>query len=309
MKKNLLFLAVFFIAVQTWSQQINEASGWLESVFVKWQPVSNAQTYNVYYTGEGIVDRKIDNQLIRSYGTYFRADIPGLKAGSYTVKIKPVISGVEGTGTTTSTLTVKAHDRSGFAFSNSRVPGAYNADGTPKSNAVIIYVTEQTKNTVSLNVTGATTNPCVGLQTILDGYKKGKDLRPFIIRIVGQITDLSYMMSGDIVIENAKNASAYLTLEGIGNDAVADGWGIRVKNASNIEIRNIGAMNCDSSEGDNIGLQQDNDYVWVHNCDLFYGDAGSDADQIKGDGALDCKNLLTLLFHITTFGIQENVIF
>ncbi len=78
--------------------QINEASGWLESVFVKWQPVSNAQTYNVYYTGEGIVDRKIDNQLIRSYGTYFRADIPGLKAGSYTVKIKPVISGVEGTG-------------------------------------------------------------------------------------------------------------------------------------------------------------------------------------------------------------------
>ncbi|WP_343696332.1 hypothetical protein [Flavobacterium sp.] len=60
--------------------------------------MSNAQTYNVYYTGEGIVDRKIDNQLIRSYGTYFRADIPGLKAGSYTVKIKPVISGVEGTG-------------------------------------------------------------------------------------------------------------------------------------------------------------------------------------------------------------------
>ncbi|MDR6760826.1 pectate lyase [Flavobacterium sp. 2755] len=301
MKKNLLFLAMFFIAVQTWSQQINEASGWLESVFVKWQPVSNAQTYNVYYTGEGIVDKKIDNQLIRSYGSYFRADIPGLKAGSYTVKIKPVISGVEGTGTTTSSLTVKAHDRAGFAFANSRVPGAYNADGTPKSNAVIIYVTEQTKNTVSLNVTGATTNPCVGLQTILDGYKKGKELRPVIIRLVGQITDLSYMMSGDIVIENSKNASAYLTLEGIGNDAVADGWGIRVKNASNIEIRNIGTMNCDSGEGDNIGLQQDNDYVWVHNCDFFYGNAGSDADQVKGDGALDCKKSTYITFSYNHF--------
>ena len=301
MKKNLLFLAMFFIAVQTWSQQINEASGWLESVFVKWQPVSNAQTYNVYYTGEGIVDRKIDNQLIRSYGTYFRADIPGLKAGAYTVKIKPVISGVEGTGTTTGSLTVKAHDRSGFAFANSRVPGAYNADGTPKSNAVIIYVTEQTKNTVSLDVTGATANPCVGLQTILDGYKKGKELRPIIIRLVGQITDLSYMMSGDIVIENSKNASAYLTLEGIGNDAVADGWGIRVKNASNIEIRNIGTMNCDSGEGDNIGLQQDNDYVWVHNCDFFYGNAGSDADQVKGDGALDCKKSTYITFSYNHF--------
>lgn len=301
MKKNLLFLAMFFIAVQTWSQQITEASGWLESAFVKWQPVSNAQTYNVYYTGEGVVDRKIDTQLIRSYGSYFRADIPGLKAGSYTVKIKPVISGVEGTGTTTSSLTVKAHDRSGFAFANSRVPGAYNADGTPKSNAVIIYITEQTKNTVSLDVTGATTNPCVGLQTILDGYKKGKELRPLIVRMVGQITDLSYMMSGDIVIENSKNASAYLTLEGIGNDAVADGWGIRVKNASNIEIRNIGTMNCDSGEGDNIGLQQDNDYVWVHNCDFFYGNAGSDADQVKGDGALDCKKSTYITFSYNHF--------
>ncbi|WP_149205738.1 pectate lyase family protein [Flavobacterium johnsoniae] len=301
MKKNLLFLTMFLIAFQTWSQQINEASGWLELVFVKWQPVSNAQTYNVYYTGGGLVDQKIDNELIRSYGTYFRADIPGLKAGSYTVKIKPVISGVEGTGTTTSSLTVKAHDRSGFAFANSRIPGAYNADGTPKSNAVILYITQQTKNTVSLTVTGASANPCVGLQTILDGYKKGKDTRPLIIRLVGQITDLSYMMNGDLVIENNNNAASYITMEGIGNDATADGWGIRVKNASNIEIRNIGIMNVDSGEGDNIGLQQDNDYVWVHNCDFFYGKPGSDADQIKGDGALDCKKSTYVTFSYNHF--------
>jgi pectate lyase len=287
--------------MQSWAQQITESTGWLESVFVKWQPVSNAQSYNVYYTGEGITDRKIDNQLIRSYGSYFRADIPGLKAGTYTVKIKPVISGTEGTGTTTGSLTVKAQDRTGFAFSNGRVPGGYNADGTIKSNAVILYITEQTKNTVSLNVTGATTNPCVGLQTILDGYKKGQDLRPLIVRLVGQITDLSYMQSGDIAIENNKNASSYITLEGIGNDAVADGWGIRIKNASNIEVRNIGTMNCNSSEGDNIGLQQNNDYVWVHNCDLFYGDAGSDADQVKGDGAMDCKKSTYVTFSYNHF--------
>jgi pectate lyase len=300
MKKNLLIF-IFLLAMQSWAQQITESTGWLESVFVKWQPVSNAQSYNVYYTGEGITDRKIDNQLIRSYGSYFRADIPGLKAGSYTVKIKPVISGAEGTGTTTGSLTVKAQDRTGFAFSNGRVPGGYNADGTIKSNAVILYITEQTKNTVSLNVTGATTNPCVGLQTILDGYKKGQDLRPLIVRLVGQITDLSYMQSGDIAIENNKNASSYITLEGIGNDAVADGWGIRIKNASNIEIRNIGTMNCNSSEGDNIGLQQNNDYVWVHNCDLFYGDAGSDADQVKGDGAMDCKKSTYVTFSYNHF--------
>lgn len=79
-------------------------------------------------------------------------------------------------------------------------------------------------------------------------------------------------------------------LQGIGNDAVADGWGIRLKSATSVEIRNLAFMNCDSGEGDNIGLQQNNNYIWVHHCDLFYGNAGSDKDQVKGDGALDCKN-------------------
>ncbi|MCV9928012.1 T9SS type A sorting domain-containing protein [Flavobacterium sp. LS1R49] len=317
MKKILLYMTILLVSVQVWAQQvqINEVAGWLESAYVKWQPVANAQSYNVYYTGGGITDKKIDNELIRSYGTYYRADIPGIKAGSYTIKIKPVISGVEGTGSTTSSITVKAHDRAGFAFANNRVPGAYNADGTPKTNAVIIYITENTKNTVSLAVTGATPSPSVGLQTILDGYKKGKDLRPLIVRMIGQITDLSYMLSGDIVVENNNNAASYITIEGIGDDAVADGWGIRVKNASNIEIRNIGTMNCDSSEGDNIGLQQDNDYIWVHNCDFFYGNAGSDADQIKGDGALDCKKSTYITFSYNHFwdsgksnllGLSEN---
>ena len=58
---------------------------------------------------------------------------------------------------------------------------------------------------------------------ILDGFKKGVDTRPLIIRLVGQITDLDYMYSGDIVIENKNNASSYITLEGVGDDAVADG--------------------------------------------------------------------------------------
>jgi len=292
MKKNLLILAVFFLCLQTWAQQvqINEASGWLESAFVKWQPVSNAQTYNVYYSGQGITDQKIDDQLIRSYGSYFRADIPGLKAGTYTIKIKPVISGAEGTGSTTSTLTVLAQDRNGFAFEGGRVPGGYKADGTPKDGAVILYITQNTKNTISMNITGASANPCVGLQNILYAIKKGKDTRPFIIRLIGNITDMTVMEGGDVVIENANNASSYVTIEGVGNDAVANGWGVRLKTASNIEVSNLGFMNCNSTAGDNVGMQQDNDHIWVHNCDLFYGNAGSDADQIKGDGALDNKS-------------------
>ncbi|WP_286971463.1 T9SS type A sorting domain-containing protein [Flavobacterium sp. UBA4854] len=292
MKKNLLFMTVFLMTVQLWAQtiQINEASGWLESAFVKWQPVSGAQTYNVYYTGNGLTDQKIDDQLIRSYGSYFRADIPGLKAGTYTVKVKPVVNGIEGTGATTGNLTVSAHDRNGFAFEGGRVPGGYKADGTPKDNAVILYITQNTKNTISMNITGASANPCIGLQNILYAIKKGKDTRPFIIRLIGNITDMTVMEGGDVVIENSNNASSYVTIEGIGDDAVANGWGVRLKSASNIEVNNLGFMNCDSTAGDNVGMQQSNDHVWVHNCDLFYGNAGSDADQIKGDGALDNKS-------------------
>ena len=291
MKKNIILLLLFSLVFQLRGQSpvITEAAGWLESAYVKWQPVAGADSYNVYYSGNGLTDKKIDTQLIRSYGTYFRADIPGLKAGTYTLKVLPVVSGIEGTAATTGELTVLPHDRTGFAFQGGRIPGAYKADGTPKDGAVIIYISQNTKNTVSLNITGANANPCVGLQNILYGIKKGKDTRPFIIRLIGNITDMTVMEGGDMVIENANNASSYVTFEGVGSDAVANGWGVRLKSATNVEVRNLGFMNCNSTAGDDIGLQQDNDHIWIHHCDLFYGNAGSDADQIKGDGALDNK--------------------
>ncbi|MFC6996918.1 pectate lyase family protein [Rufibacter roseus] len=301
--KHIFTLLLLLSPVFVWAQSltITESAGWLESAYVKWEPAANADSYNVYYSGEGITDKKIDNQLIRNYGSYLRADVLGLKAGTYTLSIKPVISGTEGAATATNPLTVLPHDRTGFAFSNGRVPGAYKADGTVKDNAVILYITENTKNTISLDVTGANANPCVGLQTILDGFKKGRDARPLIIRLVGQITDLDVMHNGDIVIENNNSAASYITLEGVGDDAVADGWGIRIKNASNVEVRNLGSMNCNSSEGDNIGLQQDNEYIWIHHIDFFYGDAGGDADQAKGDGALDAKRSTYITFSYNHF--------
>ncbi len=280
---------------------ITESAGWLETAFVKWTPAPNATTYNVYYSNNGTTYTKIDNQLIRSYGTYFRADVIGLAAGNYTIKVAPVITGVEGSASTTQSLTVLAHDRTGFAFHGGRVPGAYKADGTPKDGAVIVYITQNTKNTVSMNITGASKNPCVGFQNILYGIKKGKDTRPFIFRLIGNITDMAVMEGGDITIENAQNASSYLTLEGVGDDAVVNGMGIRLKSATNIEVRNLGAMNCNSTAGDNFGLQQDNNHVWLHNCDMFYGDAGSDADQIKGDGALDNKGSTYVTFSYNHF--------
>ena len=42
-------------------------------------------------------------------------------------------------------------------------------------------------------------------------------------------------------------------------------------------------------DGDGITLKQSLG-VWVHNNDVFYGDAGSDGDQAKGDGSMDLKD-------------------
>ena len=301
MKKTLFSLAILLISCNFFAQTITQSSGWLESAFVEWSQVPGADSYNVYFTGGGQTDKKIDNQLIRSYGSYFRADLLGLAAGNYTVTIKPVIASVEEAGTTTPILSVVAQDRTGFAHTGGRIPGGYNIDGTLKSGAVVLYITQNTKNTVSLNVTGATTNPCVGLQTILDGFKKGADTRPLVVRLIGNITDPATLYNGDLVIENKNNSAGSITLEGVGSDAVANGWGIRIKTASNIEVRNLGFMLTNAGEGDNIGLQQDNDHVWVHNCDLFYGSPGADADQAKGDGALDCKKSTYITFSYNHF--------
>ena len=291
MKKLLILAIIFFSTTTLWAQSVSitESTGWLESAYVKWTPVTGATSYNVYYSGMGITNKQIDTQLIRSYGTYFRADVLGLAAGTYTIKVAPVISGVEAAGTTTGDLTVLAHDRNGFAFQGGHIPSAYNIDGTPKTGAVILYITENTKNTVSMTVTGATANPCVGIQTILDGFKKGKDTRPLIVRFIGNITDMSYLTNGDLYISNANNAAGSFTFEGVGDDAVTNGWSFCLKAAANVEIRNIAAMNNNSVNGDDFGLQQDNDHVWIHNNEMYYGNAGSDADQIKGDGAMDIK--------------------
>ena len=277
------------MAIQAQTVTLKSSAGWFESAHVEWTVSGKADSYNVYVTAAGGTAQQLDTKLIRSYGSYWRADALGLKAGSYVLKVVPVVSGKEGTAATTAALTVSAHDRAGFAFSGGRIPGAYNLDGTPMTGAVVVYLTDKSKDTVSLNVTGASTNPCVGIQNILYGYKKGKDTRPLIIRVVGQVKNATVMDGGDLVIENANLATGHITLEGVGEDALADGWGVRLKSASNVEVRNLGIMNVNSTAGDDIGLQQDNDHVWVHHNDHFYGDAGSDADQVKGDGAMDVK--------------------
>lgn len=265
------------------SINITKSSGHLESAYVEWTGVQSAISYNVYYKEQSSSSYiKIDTPLIRSYSDHFRADVVGLKAGSYTLKITPVFESGEGSDAATANVTVIAHDRSGYAFVNGTSSGAYNDDGSLKNNANVIYVTQKTKDSVSLT-SGTTT--FTGVQNIIAAHKK-TITTPLCVRFIGNITDPSVLEKGDLLIDGVTSG---ITLEGIGEDTVINGFGIRIKGSSNVEVRNLATMNCNSEEGDNIGLQQDNDHVWVHNCDFFYGEAGGDADQVKGDGALDTK--------------------
>ena len=299
----------------------------LESAYIEWDNFANADGYNVYISNQNGGYTQLDNELIRLYkdgsSSYWRADAVGLKAGNYKFKVVPIVDGNEDTASQVESenITVEAHDRTGFAWVNGATTGAYNLDGTIKDNANIIYVTEDTKNTVSLDVQTSSSGKvenAKGLQNILDLYKKGYEYKPLVVRIIGKVTDPSTLDGGDIVISGSgsdKRINCGITFEGIGEDATLYGYGIRVKNASNVEIRNIGVMLTDSDEGDSIGLQQENDHVWVHNCDLFYGEPGSDSDQVKGDGALDCKKSTYITFSYNHFfdtgksnllGLSEN---
>ena len=289
--------------------KITAYDGWNEAAYVEWEILDGASSYAVYAKGGSIGSeyKKIDYQLVRNYGSYGRADVLGLSAGTYSIKVVPVINDTEDESKASSVdnIEVIGHDRVGFAFANDKAPGAYNMDGTLKSNAVVIYITNSNKDNVSLDIVtsskGSTTKS-TGFQTILNSIKKGYDNRVFVFRLIGNVDVPGDADKGDICVDmGGKTTCPGITIEGVGKDAVANGWGIRVKNATSVEIRNLAFMNCHSSEGDNIGLQQGNNYVWVHHCDMFYGDAGSDADQVKGDGALDCKKSNYVTFSYNRF--------
>ena len=271
--------------------QITEAKAWLESAYLKWVPFEGASSYNVY-----IDDKKIDTQLIRQYASYFRADVLGLKAGTYSIKVVPVnAEGKEMAGANTATnLVVKSHNREGFAHFNFEGIGAYNNDGTLKSDAKVLYITASTAKTVSTDVIVGSKNKKVnakGFQAIINAYQKGYDTTPIAFRIIGKVSlaDLDGISSSSEGIQ-IKGKSGYstmnMTFEGVGDDATVYGFGFLVRNSKSVEFRNFAIMRC---LDDAMSLDTQNSNIWIHHMDLFYGKKGSAADQAKGDGTVDIK--------------------
>ena len=264
--------------------QITEAKGWQESAYLKWAPFEGASSYNVY-----VDDKKIDAQLVRQYASYYRADVLGLKAGTYSVKVVPV--NAEGTeidgANTASNLVVKSYNREGFAHFKYDGVGAYNNDGTLKAGAKVLYITAKTAKTVSTTVNTGKSETITGLQSIIDAYSKGKDKTPIAFRIIGKVSlsDLDHISSSAEGLQ-VKGATMNMTFEGVGDDATVYGFGFLLREAVSVEFRNFAIMRC---LDDAMSLDTKNSHVWIHNMDLFYGKKGSAADQAKGDGTVDIK--------------------
>ena len=264
--------------------QITEAKGWQESAYLKWAPFEGASSYNVY-----VDDKKIDAQLVRQYKSYYRADVLGLKEGTYSVKVVPVnAEGKEIAGANTaSNLVVKSYNREGFAHFKYDGVGAYNNDGTLKAGAKVLYITAKTAKTVSTTVNTGKLETITGLQSIIDAYSKGKDKTPIAFRIIGKVnlSDLDHISSSAEGLQ-IKGAMMNMTFEGVGDDATVYGFGFLLREAESVEFRNFAIMRC---LDDAMSLDTKNYHVWIHNMDLFYGKKGSAADQAKGDGTVDIK--------------------
>ena len=264
---------------------ITDAAGWFESAYAEWAPVSGASGYNAYVAPAGSSSwTKIDAELIRNYGSYYRVDAVGLKAGDYQIKIAPIVSGAEQGAMVSETLTVEAYDRSGFAhFNYADGVGAYNDDGTLKSNAIVIYVTNENKDTVSVTSKDGTTVSGIGniLNSVGQDTGSGKNSKggvantnadilrklaldgtPLVVRIVGNVTapdgltafdSIDYGGSvGDNGFMARMSGGKDITIEGIGFDATINGWGLHFicqtddyKNGigKSFEVRNIAFKN------------------------------------------------------------------
>ncbi len=267
---------------------ITEAGGYQEGAYVEWKDYTGAVQYVVSYQLSGGEWVRIDDQLIRRYSDHWRADMVGLRAGTYSIKVDAYTSASAFKTSTVSNISVIAYDRTGFAFTaggNTDTPGAYDKNGELKKGATVLYVTQENIDTITLTE-GGLTGKGFGEGGITSESVHGKlaSPGPLCIRIIGTVKP----GSSDRILRvkaSKKYKNMFVTFEGIGEDAFLNG-GFDIQHSANVEIKNLGVGNFTD---DGISIQSNNKYVWVHNVDLYYGAQGSDADQVKGDGSLDVK--------------------
>lgn len=245
------------------SVAFTNVGGWNESIYAQISGVQDADVTGVSYSGttSGSLTGDDLKYLVRDNNGGVRLDIPGVKPGTYTLKVTTTSGEIS-----KSDIVVDAYDRSGYAhFNYTQGVGAYKDDGTLKDNAIVLYVTEENKNTVTVKSKDGTT--VSGIGNILNsvgkessekpGYckrtsggktywgiansnkgiieKLAKDGTPLVVRIVGNVTAPEGLTAfnawdyggsvGDNGFMARMQSGKDITIEGIGYDATVNGWG------------------------------------------------------------------------------------
>ena len=171
----------FNITVSNVTINVTEVAGYNEGAYIEFDSSDyDESAYTVTYSlANSSTTTEVDSELLRKSNDTIRCDILGLAQGSYNI----TITNNETEATITKEVSVTAHDRSGYAhFNTTSGVGAYNNDGTLKSNALVIYVNDSNKNTVTATINGTT---YTGLANILK--KQANSSNPLVIRIIGRI--------------------------------------------------------------------------------------------------------------------------
>ncbi len=342
--KKMLAFAVAFIMTLSCITAVNVSvvsaapsisGGWYETLYAEWKDSDPDSATVEYKLHSDTAYTKLSGDdaayLIRpaSSSGYGRVDIPGLKAGRYDIKITASDNSVH----TRDNIEVYAYDRSGYAHWNRSTSeraydgvGAYKDDGTLKDNAIVIYVTDENKDTVTIpgypgdtvwsytpSKDPAYTRTSEGIGNILNNNYKFIDevtkTHPLVIRLIGKVNapkNLTPYNVKDPALGGAKGDNGNLavmkwgrnvTLEGIGEDAEMNGWGFTVSKTNthpadsgqSVEVRNITLRNYTE---DGLGFQGEGDAfaerIWVHNNTFYPGYCANPAESDKGEGDGSC---------------------
>ncbi len=313
--------------------KVVKSGGWNEMLYAVLSGVQDADVTAVSYSGKasGTLSGDDLTYLVRDTQQGVRVDIPGLPAGSYTLHIETKKGAVD-----IKEINVGAQDRSGFAhFNYNAGVGAYSDAGTLKANAIVLYVTDANKDTVTVKSKDGTT--VSGIGNILNSSGKeasggktskggtansnkgiieklAKDGTPLVIRIIGNVKAPAGLTAydsdnyggsvGDNGFMARMQSGKDITIEGIGNDACINGWGLHFICESgnpnlgkSFEVRNIAFRNvpedCIGMEGVQTGdaLTASVERCWIHNNEFYAPSISNPAESDKagGDGACDFK--------------------
>ena len=315
---------------------ITSYAGYTEGAYVEFDKISSItnNSYKVYYKGANNTDFvEINSELIRVGNSSVRADIVGLEEGNYTIKVSANNESVE------RTITVSKDDRSGYAhFNNSTGVGAYNNNGTLKANAVVVYVTDSTKNTVKATIKN---KEYTGISDIIT-HATNENI-PVDIRIIGTIGAATWQKNTPSVSKYSEATTStvkgingnYLKLQDYDEYAIIDTYGFNsldesqysklngltnkikydsskkefdsyynmldVKGAKNVTVEGIGT---------DAGLFQWG-FTWKSDCksievkNLTFDDYTEDACSFEGSGSDSSLNSLSA-FTSTNYWIHNN---